>query len=166
MKSEHWSRIGMKLFTNWKDALKKVEQWKSQDKKVVFTNGCFDLLHPGHLHYLSEARDCGDVLIIGLNSDDSVRRLKGENRPVNSEKERALMLAGMNMVDAVVSFDEDTPLELIKYLRPDVLVKGGDYEIDQIVGANEVKAEGGEVRKLSYLQGFSSSALIDKIKRI
>jgi rfaE bifunctional protein nucleotidyltransferase chain/domain len=156
----------MKLFREWEDARQKVNQWKSEGQMVVFTNGCFDLLHPGHLQYLSEAKDSGDRLIIGLNADDSVKRLKGEGRPVRKVEERALMLAGLEMVDAVVAFSEDTPLQLIEYLRPDILVKGGDYEIKDIVGAKEVRSYGGQVKKLSFQQGFSTTALIEKIKRL
>lgn len=166
MKTQYWSRIQMKLFREWEDARQKVNQWKSEGQMVVFTNGCFDLLHPGHLQYLSEAKDSGDRLIIGLNADDSVKRLKGEGRPVRKVEERALMLAGLEMVDAVVAFSEDTPLQLIEYLRPDILVKGGDYEIKDIVGAKEVRSYGGQVKKLSFQQGFSTTALIEKIKRL
>ena len=142
----------------------KVKEWKSAGKKIVFTNGCFDILHAGHIAYLSEAAGLGDVLIIGLNSDNSVSALKGPSRPINGESSRALMLASMFFIDAVVLFSEATPLELILSIQPDVLVKGGDYEIHQIAGSKEVLADGGEVKILSFLPGYSSSAIIEKIK--
>ena len=142
----------------------KVNEWRSDNKKIVFTNGCFDLLHAGHIAYLSEAASLGDILIVGLNSDSSVTQLKGPNRPVNNENSRAAMLASMFFIDAVVLFSHDTPLELIKSINPDVLVKGGDYEVHQIAGSKEVLAAGGEVRILSFLPGYSSSAIIEKIK--
>ena len=139
--------------------------WKFQGKKVVFTNGCFDLLHPGHIEYLNKARDLGDILLIGLNSDDSVRRLKGSDRPINPESDRALMLAGLECVSAVLLFDEDTPLELIKAVQPDILVKGGDYDRDTIVGADEVESEGGRVVVIPFKEGYSTSSLIERIQR-
>lgn len=142
----------------------KLAEWKSAGKKIVFTNGCFDLLHAGHIAYLSEAASLGDILIVGLNSDSSVSQLKGPNRPVNNESSRSAMLASMFFIDAVVLFSEDTPLELIKSINPDVLVKGGDYEVHQIAGAREVQANGAEVKILSFLPGYSSSAIIEKIK--
>jgi len=143
----------------------KLGEWKSEGKKIVFTNGCFDLLHAGHIAYLSEAASLGDILIVGLNSDSSVSQLKGPNRPVNDEKSRSAMLASMFFIDAVVLFSADTPFELIMSINPDVLVKGGDYEVFQIAGSKEVLANGGEVKILSFLPGYSSSAIIEKIKR-
>jgi rfaE bifunctional protein nucleotidyltransferase chain/domain len=152
-----------KIFT--REALAaKVEEWRSSGKKIVFTNGCFDLLHAGHLAYLSEAASLGGVLIVGLNSDMSVQQLKGPSRPVNNEATRTAMLASMFFIDGVVLFSEDTPLELIKEIKPDVLVKGGDYEINQIAGATETIANGGKVRVLNFLPGYSSSSIIEKIK--
>ena len=142
----------------------KLIEWRSKNKKIVFTNGCFDLLHAGHIAYLSEAASLGDILIVGLNSDSSVTQLKGPNRPVNNENSRATMLASMFFIDAVVLFSEDTPLELVKSINPDVLVKGGDYELHQIAGSKEILASGGEVKILSFLPGYSSSAIIEKIK--
>lgn len=132
--------------------------------KIVFTNGCFDLLHAGHLHYLAEARALGHYLVIGLNSDDSVSRLKGPHRPIKDEKSRALLLASLFFVDMVVSFSEDTPLQLIQALQPDVLVKGGDYTEETVVGAKEVRSWGGDVQLLSFLPGYSTSKLEAKIK--
>lgn len=146
------------------DLQSRVQHWKSEGKKIVFTNGCFDLLHAGHIAYLSEAAALGDRLIIGLNSDQSVQRLKGPSRPVNTEATRAALLAAMFFIDAVVLFEEDTPLQLIQQLLPDVLVKGGDYLPENIAGAPEVIANGGQVEVLQFLPGFSSTAIIDKIK--
>lgn len=143
-----------------------VNNWKAADKKIVFTNGCFDLLHAGHVAYLSEAASLGDILVIGLNSDDSVKRLKGPERPINDEATRALLLASMFFIDAVVLFNEDTPAELIKTVLPAVLVKGGDYEIATIAGASETIANGGKVEVLTFLPGYSSTAIIEKIKRL
>lgn len=143
----------------------KIEAWKADGKKIVFTNGCFDLLHAGHIAYLSEAADSGDVLIVGLNSDTSVQRLKGPTRPVNDQQTRASLLGSMFFIDAVVPFSDETPLELIKSIMPDVLVKGGDYEIPQIAGSKEVLEHGGEVKILSFLPGYSSSSIIEKIKK-
>lgn len=143
-----------------------VNTWKAEGKKVVFTNGCFDLLHAGHITYLAEAAALGDVLVIGLNSDDSVRRLKGAERPINNEITRSFLLSAMYFTAAVVLFHEDTPLNLIKAVLPDVLVKGGDYEIDSIVGAKETIANGGSVKVLSFLPDYSSTAIIDKIRNL
>ena len=135
-------------------------------QKIVFTNGCFDVLHFGHVHYLLEAKKLGDVLVVGLNSDDSVRRLKGPSRPINGEKERAFVLAALSFVDYVVLFDEDTPENLIKTVRPDVLVKGGDYALDQIVGADFVRQNGGTVTTIPFVEGYSSTQIIEQLKTI
>jgi D-beta-D-heptose 7-phosphate kinase/D-beta-D-heptose 1-phosphate adenosyltransferase len=137
---------------------------KRQGRKIVFTNGCFDVLHFGHVHYLLQAKELGDILVIGLNSDDSVRRLKGPTRPINGEKERAFVLAALACVDYVVVFDEDTPKELIETVRPDVLVKGGDYTLDNIVGADFVTQNGGTVTTIPFVEGFSSTRIIEKLK--
>lgn len=131
--------------------------------KVVFTNGCFDIIHVGHTRYLSAARMLGDALVVGLNSDASVRRLKGEGRPVYPENERAETLSSIESVDAVVVFDEDTPLELIKALVPDVLVKGGDWQPDKIVGRDVVLAAGGRVTTIEYQEGHSTTRILDRI---
>lgn len=138
---------------------------KNSGKKIVFTNGCFDLIHSGHILYLSEAKKLGDILIIGLNSDDSVKRLKGNGRPINNETDRAIVLDALKFVDYLTIFDEDTPFELISLLKPDVLVKGGDYKADEVVGADIVKANGGEIVIIPYVQGKSTSAIIQKIVR-
>ena len=135
--------------------------WRDQGLKIVFTNGCFDLLHRGHVEYLAKAADKGDVLVVGLNTDASVRRLKGENRPVNDENARALVLASLSFVDAVVLFDEDTPYELIKAVRPDVLVKGADYKPEAIVGYDIVTSYGGKVETVDLVAGFSTTGIIN-----
>jgi rfaE bifunctional protein nucleotidyltransferase chain/domain len=140
------------------------DSWKAEGTKVVFTNGVFDLLHIGHITYLAKAAELGDKLVIGLNADSSVKRIKGENRPVNNQGNRAALLASFFFIDAVVVFDEDTPLNLITALMPDILVKGADYEIENIVGAKEVVANGGEVRTITFVEGYSSTAIIQKIK--
>lgn len=153
-----------KLLTKEK-ALERLATVRHAGKKVVFTNGCFDILHPGHVDYLSQARDLGDFLVLGLNTDASVKRLeKAPNRPVNDEHTRALVLAGLASIDAIVLFDETTPYELIRYLTPNVLVKGDDYAVEKIVGYDVVKATGGEVITIPFLQGYSTTALIRKIR--
>ena len=134
------------------------------DKKIVFTNGCFDILHIGHLRYMEEAARLGDILVIGLNSDASVRRLKGEERPINSQEDRAELLSALEFVDYVAIFDEDTPYELIKRIQPDVLVKGGDYKPDEVVGKDIVEARGGELKLLKFVEGKSTTNIINKIK--
>jgi D-glycero-beta-D-manno-heptose 1-phosphate adenylyltransferase len=157
--------IQSKIF-NARDLLFQVYRWKFVGKTVAFTNGCFDILHAGHIFSLSDAAKEADYLIVGLNSDASANRLKGEGRPVVGQDSRALLLASLLMVDAVVIFEEDTPLELIKLIQPDILVKGGDYTIDQIVGAREVQAGGGKVVINPILPGFSTTGLIGKINRL
>jgi len=134
-----------------------------KNKKIVFTNGCFDILHVGHLRYLQDAKALGDFLIVGLNSDASVRALKGDQRPIQSEEDRAEMLLGLSCVDATVIFGDETPIELIKKVRPDVLVKGGDWKVDQIVGSDFVMSYGGEVKSLPFHQGRSTSNIVNKI---
>lgn len=141
-----------------------IASWKVLGKTVAFTNGCFDILHEGHIFFLSAAAKEADYLVVGLNSDASVKRLKGDARPVNTQDSRALLLASLLMVDAVVIFEEDTPLQLITALMPDVLVKGGDYTIEQIVGSKEVMANGGRVVINPIVAGFSTTGLIQQIK--
>jgi D-glycero-beta-D-manno-heptose 1-phosphate adenylyltransferase len=141
-------------------------QWKFLGKSIAFTNGVFDILHPGHIFSLSQAAREADFLIVGVNSDDSVKRLKGNARPVNNQDSRALLLASLLMVDAVVIFEEDTPLELINAIKPDVLVKGGDYTIDQIVGAREVTLNGGRVVINPIIEGYSTTSIIDNLKTL
>lgn len=139
-------------------------RWRLKNKKIVFTNGVFDILHEGHIASLSEAAEFGDILIVALNADDSVKRLKGPTRPVNNEQARALLLASLVMTDAIIIFEEDTPLELVKAVLPDVMVKGGDYNIEQIAGAKEVIANGGEVKLARIVAGISTTAIIEKMK--
>lgn len=138
-------------------------RWRRSGDKIVFTNGCFDILHFGHLHYLADARDLGQRLVIGLNSAASVQRLKGPTRPINDEATRAHLLAALEVVDAVVFFGEDTPLELIRLVSPDVLVKGGDWKPEQIVGSDWVLAHGGQVRSLPFVDGYSTTNIEQKI---
>jgi D-glycero-beta-D-manno-heptose 1-phosphate adenylyltransferase len=142
----------------------RITQWKFLGRSIAFTNGVFDILHAGHIFSLSQAAKEADLLIVGVNSDHSVKRLKGEQRPVNDQDSRALLLASLLMVDAVVIFEEDTPLELINTVKPDVLVKGGDYTIEQIVGAKEVIANGGRVAINPIIEGYSTTSIIDKLK--
>ncbi|MGZ3770744.1 MAG: D-glycero-beta-D-manno-heptose 1-phosphate adenylyltransferase [Bdellovibrio sp.] len=137
---------------------------RSQGKKIVFTNGCFDLLHIGHVRYLQEARSLGDVLVVGVNADESVKRLKGPTRPVQNESDRAEILAALKAVDFTVIFTEDTPENLIHKVRPDILVKGGDWKIDQIVGASFVLSNGGKVLSLQFVDGKSTTKIIEKAK--
>jgi len=146
------------------DLDKNLAYWRFKNKKIIFTNGCFDLLHLGHLDYLVKASDLGDVLIVGLNSDDSVKRLKGKNRPLLDENTRAYLLAGFSFVTKVVVFNEDTPYNLIKQVKPDILVKGKDYKKEEIVGYNIVEKNGGEVITLDLVDGYSTSGIIHKIQ--
>ena len=145
--------------------LAELRRWRLKNRKIVFTNGVFDILHEGHIASLSEAASYGHILIVGLNSDASVKRLKGQSRPVNDEQSRALLLAAMLMTDAVVLFEEDTPLNLISSILPDVLVKGGDYTIEQIAGAKEVMDNGGEVRIVPIIEGFSTTGIIARMQQ-
>lgn len=146
-------------------ALKKeTDRLKSEGKKIVFTNGCFDILHPGHTRYLFSARALGDYLVVAVNSDRSTRAIKGPGRPINAQEARAELLAALNSVDGVVIFDEDDPLKVIEYLIPDILVKGGDWAKEEIVGADVVKQGGGEVRRIPYVSGHSTTDIIKKIR--
>lgn len=143
-----------------------IKWWRLINKTIAFTNGVFDILHEGHIKVLSRAASFADILIVGVNSDASVKRLKGTSRPVNNQQSRALLLASLIMVDAVSIFDEDTPLELIKNILPDVLVKGGDYNLNTIVGAKEVIDNGGKIEVIPLEEGFSTTGIIEKIKQI
>ncbi len=145
--------------------LQEIKRWRIKNKRIVFTNGVFDILHEGHIASLSQAATYADVLIVAVNSDASVKRLKGDFRPVNNERARALVLASLVMTDGIIIFEEDTPLELIKAVMPDVLVKGGDYTIDQIAGAKEVIANGGEVILADMVEGISTTGIIEKMKK-
>jgi rfaE bifunctional protein nucleotidyltransferase chain/domain len=139
------------------------KQYKSRGMNVVFSNGCFDILHKGHVEYLAKARDCGDVLVIGLNTDGSVKRIKGPSRPVHDNDTRAIILAALQFVDHIVFFDENTPAKLIETLVPDVLVKGADYKIENIVGSSVVIANGGEVKTIALTEGHSTTNIINKL---
>ncbi|MFP4023661.1 MAG: D-glycero-beta-D-manno-heptose 1-phosphate adenylyltransferase [Thiohalospira sp.] len=143
----------------------KLAYWNFKSQKIVFTNGCFDILHRGHIEYLAQAASLGDILIIGLNTDNSVKRIKGPTRPVQGQYERALILASLQFVNAVVFFDEDTPYELIKKVQPDILIKGSDYKIEDIVGYDIVKKKGGEVKTIDFIPGYSTSSIIEKLKK-
>ncbi len=145
-----------------KDVLEKIKALQQQNKKVVFTNGCFDLLHVGHVRYLAEAKKLGDFLIVGVNSDDSVKRLKGPTRPIQNQQDRAEILKALEAVDETVIFTEDTPENLIKNIRPDILVKGGDWKVDQIVGGPFVQSYGGQVCSLTFIDGKSTTKIIEK----
>ncbi len=158
----HFSKIEKKILRP--ETLEtQISNWRQVGKKVVFTNGCFDILHFGHLHYLAAARDLGDKLVVGMNSASSVRRLKGQNRPINDEATRLFALASLEFVDAVIIFEEDTPLNLIEKILPDVLVKGGDWQPQQIVGADLVLKNGGAVRSLPFVDGYSTTSIEQKI---
>ena len=159
----HLNSIQNKIFTlpNLKIQIK---QWKSTKNKIVFTNGCFDILHKGHIEVLVKTADLGDRLIIGLNSDDSVKLLKGESRPINDEGSRAILLSALGFVDAVILFSEETPHNLISEIIPDILAKGGDYNITEIAGHELVQKNGGEVIIIPFTVGYSSTEIIDKIK--
>jgi rfaE bifunctional protein nucleotidyltransferase chain/domain len=154
--------IQQKIFT-LDNLVRLANQWHMLSKKIVFTNGCFDIMHQGHNTYLLQAAEFGNKMIVAVNTDNSVKKLKGEKRPIIDQNSRAFNLACQTYVDAVILFDEDTPLDLIMKLKPDVLVKGGDYTIETVVGAQEVKQYGGEVKVIPFLEGYSSTAVINKI---
>lgn len=157
--------IKSKIYT-WDHLQRQLAMWRFKEKKIVFSNGCFDVLHLGHIEYLSKARDLGDILIIGLNSDDSVRRIKGTHRPVNNEEARAVTLSALSFVDGVILFDEDTPYELIKLVQPDILVKGKDYDGKEIVGSDVVKSKGGEVVTIELTKGYSTTHTIELAQKV
>ena len=161
---QHLPNIQSKTFQQANDDLGRlVAYWNFKNQKIVFTNGCFDILHRGHIDYLARAADLGHVLVIGLNTDASVSRLKGEGRPVQDQDARALILAALRFVSAVVLFDEDTPYQLIKAVQPDVLVKGSDYKTNDIAGADIVLAKGGQVQTIDFLEGYSTSGIIRRL---
>ena len=155
--------IQSKILT-YDELANQLKSWRSSGKKIVFTNGCFDILHRGHIEYLAKTADMGDILIIGLNTDNSVKQLKGESRPVNDQHARAMLLAALSFVDAVTLFDEDTPYNLIKTVMPDMLVKGGDYKIENIVGHDIVEANGGKVVTIPLTEGYSTTKTIGKLR--
>jgi rfaE bifunctional protein nucleotidyltransferase chain/domain len=146
--------------------IRKLSEWRLKSKKIVFTNGCFDILHLGHVDYLAKASDEGDVLIVGVNGDASTRKLKGPHRPINNEEQRSMLIASLHFVDTVVIFNEDTPYELIKIVQPDVLVKGADYTIEKIAGNDIVTAKGGRVITIPLLPGYSTSLIEEKIRKV
>jgi rfaE bifunctional protein nucleotidyltransferase chain/domain len=148
----------------WDNLSEKVKSWQEAGKKIVFTNGCFDILHKGHVDYLAKAADMGDVLVLGLNTDASVSKLKGSNRPIQDQDSRLQIMASLGFVDAVVLFDEPTPYNLISLIKPDVLVKGSDYEPEKIVGYDVVMSKGGAVKTIDYLEGYSTTNIEKKIK--
>ena len=155
-----------KIKEDIEDALAFLGQCRKEGKRIIFTNGCFDLLHSGHVQYLNEARQLGDFLVLGINDDDSVKRLKGAQRPILPLRERMEILSGLEMVDMLIPFADDTPINLIEAIKPDVLVKGGDYEISGIVGAELVQQQGGEVKVLSFKDAASTTNIIDKILKV
>ncbi|MBP1645665.1 MAG: hldE 2 [Bacteroidetes bacterium] len=156
-------KINNKIFSI-EDIKQEVSKWRDENKKIVFTNGCFDIIHRGHIDYLSKAKDLGDKLIIGLNTDLSVRNIKGNTRPIQDEQSRAIILAAMQFVDAIVLFSDSTPYSLIKEIQPDILVKGADYKKEDIVGYDIVSARGGDVVTIEFLDGYSTSNIERKIK--
>lgn len=153
----------MKPYLSKEEMLEVRKELKKENKKVVFTNGCFDILHAGHVDYLNKAKEMGDILILGLNSDSSIRRIKGEKRPIVGENERAFLLSNLKAVDYVVLFNEDTPAEIIDYLIPDVLIKGADWAIDKIVGRETVEKNGGEVKTIQFVTNQSTTNIIETI---
>lgn len=161
--SKH-SLVRTKIFDTPEALQAQLELWRNHSQKIVFTNGCFDILHLGHVDYLAKAADLGDKLIIGVNTDRSVSALKGEHRPIQNQNARLHILASLGFVDAVILFDEPTPYELIKLVQPDVLVKGSDYKPEEIVGYDIVSAKGGEIKTLDFIPGYSTSAIEAKIK--
>jgi len=151
---------------DWQGVVGKLKEWRSKKEKIVFTNGCFDILHLGHIDYLEKAKSLGTRLIIGLNSDRSVTKLKGTGRPIYEQEARARILAALEFVDVVIMFDQETPYDLINHVKPDVLVKGNDYLAGNIVGVDIVKSNGGEVVTINLVEGYSTSAVIEKINRL
>lgn len=157
------SHIKSKIHSHYQEAYNTFQVWRFKEETIVFTNGCFDLIHQGHLDYLAKSAALGHHLVIGINTDASVRKLKGPNRPINDEYSRAMLLASMGFVDMVILFDEETPYDLIKFIQPDILVKGSDYKAEDIVGYDIVKSKGGIIKTIDFLEGFSSTGIIKKI---
>lgn len=157
-------KINNKIFAI-KKLKKEVDTWKKSGEKIVFTNGCFDIIHRGHIEVLARTADLGDKLIVGLNSDISIQKIKGKGRPIIKEDSRAILLAALDFIDAIILFSEETPINLIKLLKPNILAKGGDYKINTIVGHEIMKKNGGEVILVPFVDGFSSTDIITKIKR-
>ena len=161
--SEALKKINNKIF-DLQLLMKKIEKWRSENKKIVFTNGCFDLIHLGHIEILARSSDLGDKLIIGVNSDLSIKKLKGKNRPIIQESSRIKQLSALEFVDAVVLFDEETPIKLIETIKPDVITKGGDYTAKNVIGNEVVSQKNGEVVIIPLTQGFSTTSILNKIK--
>jgi len=159
-----WEKFLEEKIFDYSSVVTAITRWRIKNKNIVFTNGCFDLIHLGHIKYLMQAANQGDQLIVGINSDDSVCRLKGEHRPINDEISRMHVIASLFCVSGIVLFKEDTPLELIRIIKPDILVKGGDYQPDEVVGADVVKSNGGEVKILDFIPGYSSTSIEQKIR--
>jgi rfaE bifunctional protein nucleotidyltransferase chain/domain len=157
-------KINGKIIFNWDLLPDILESWKKADQKIVFTNGCFDIIHRGHIELLSKAADLGDKLVVGLNSDASVHRLKGTGRPLQDENSRALIMAGFGFIDLVVLFHHDTPFELISLIKPGILVKGGDYKAEEIVGYDIVTKNNGQVVIINFLEGYSTTSIVNKLK--
>jgi D-beta-D-heptose 7-phosphate kinase/D-beta-D-heptose 1-phosphate adenosyltransferase len=163
--SHSFLQVQNKIYSTVRELSGILDFQRASGKKVVMTNGCFDILHRGHVSYLEEARSLGDILVVALNSDSSVKKLKGQNRPINKLEDRAIVLASLSSVDFIISFEEETPLSLYEEILPDVLVKGGDYQSNNMVGANEIVKAGGEVKILEFIDGFSTTALIEHISK-
>lgn len=160
---DYFALLQSKIVYDYQELANNLAYWRFKDLKVVFTNGCFDILHRGHVEYLAKAASLADVMVVGLNTDSSVTRLKGASRPVQDENSRALILASLSFVTKVVLFDEDTPYELIKFVQPDVLVKGSDYKAENIVGYDVVKARNGEIVTIDLVEGYSTTAIVRKL---
>lgn len=160
---DYFSQLQSKIVYDYQELANNLALWRFKDQKVVFTNGCFDILHRGHVEYLAKAASLADVLVVGLNTDSSVTRLKGSSRPVQDETSRALILASLSFISKVVLFDEDTPYELIKFIQPDILVKGSDYKAEDIVGYDILKAKNGEVVTIDLVDGYSTTAIVRKL---
>lgn len=160
---DYFALLQSKIVYDYQELANDLAYWKFKDRKVVFTNGCFDILHRGHVEYLAKAASLADIMVVGLNTDSSVKRLKGSKRPVQDETSRALILASLSFVSKVVLFDEDTPYDLIKFIQPDVLVKGSDYKAEDIVGYDIVSAKGGEVVTIDLVDGYSTTAIVRKL---
>lgn len=160
---DYFALLQSKIVYDYQELANDIAFWKFKDRKVVFTNGCFDILHRGHVEYLAKAASLADIMVVGLNTDSSVTRLKGSKRPVQDETSRALILASLSFVSKVVLFDENTPYELIKFIQPDVLVKGSDYKAEDIVGYDIVTSKGGEVVTIDIVDGYSTTAIVRKL---
>lgn len=161
---DYLSFIKSKIVADKENLFSILNQWRFKNEKIVFTNGCFDIVHKGHIEYLAQAAALGTKLVVGLNTDASVKRLKGEKRPVNDQEARAILLSALIFVDKIVLFDEDTPYELIKYIQPDILVKGKDYKPEQIVGYDIVKNKGGEIITIDLTAGYSTTSILNKLQ--